>query len=131
MVEEEEEFFYDGIIPGEPKKEEEDFLDEYMLSTVSSIKEELIINFPQETSDFYIYTKYSQKDRILKIFVCLNRGSSINHREMNINFLMIVNEEFPNKPPLVFCSSDVNNNLYNLILILHKFSLRMRLIYMI
>lgn len=131
MVEEEEEFFYDGIIPGEPKKEEEDFLDEYMLSTVSSIKEELIINFPQETSDFYIYTKYSQKDRILKIFVCLNRGSSINHREMNINFLMTVNEEFPNKPPLVFCLSDVNNNLYNLILILHKFSLRMRLIYMI
>jgi hypothetical protein len=115
MVEEEEEFFYGGIIEGEQKKEEEDYLDEYMLSTVSSIKEELIINFPQETSDFYVYTKYSQKDRILKIFVSLNRASSINHREMNINFLMIVNEEFPNKPPLIFCLTDVNNIIYNLI----------------
>lgn len=116
MVEEEEEdFFYEGLIPGEPKKEEEDYLDEYMLSTVSSIKEELIINFPQETSDFYVHTKYSQKDRILKIFVSLNRGSTINHREMNINFLMIINEEFPNKPPLVFCLTDVNNSIFNLI----------------
>jgi hypothetical protein len=118
VEEEEEEFYYGGLIPGEPKKEEEeDYLDEYMLSTVSSIKEDLIINYPQETSDFYVHTKYSQIDRILKIFVCLNRASSINHREMNINFLMIVNEEFPNKPPLVFCLTDVNNSIYNLILI--------------
>lgn len=115
MVEEEEEFFYGGLIPGEPKKEEEDYLDEYMLSTVSSIKEELIINFPQETSDFYVYTKYSQKDKILKIFVSLRRDSSINHREMNINFLLIVNQEFPNKAPLVFCLTDVSNSIYNYI----------------
>jgi hypothetical protein len=112
MVEEEEEFYYGGLIPGEPRKEEEeDYLDEYMLSTVSSIKEELIINFPQETSDFYVYTKYSQKDRILKIFVSLNKDSKINSREMTINFLIIVNEGFPNKPPLVFCLTDVNHNI--------------------
>ena len=102
----EEEFYYGGLIPGKPK--DTDILKEYMLSTVSSIKEDLIMNFPQETSDFYVYTKYSEKDRILKIFVSLLKETKINYREMNINFLIILNEEYPNKPPMVFCLTDVN-----------------------
>ena len=102
----EEEFYLGGIIPG--KQKETDILKEYMLSTVSSIKEDLIMNFPQETSEFYVYTKYSEKDRILKIFVSLLKETKINYREMNINFLIILNEEFPNKPPMVFCFTDVN-----------------------
>lgn len=109
---EEEEFFYEGLMPGQPK--ETDYLKEFMLSMVSSIKEELIMAFPQETSDFYVYTKYSEKDRILKIFVSLLKNTQINYREMNINFLIIVNEEYPNKPPMVFCLTDVNNKIYNL-----------------
>ena len=112
---EKEEFYEGGLIPGEPKKEEkesEDHLDEYMLSTISLINEELIMKFPQEKSDFYVYTKYSKKDRILKIYVSLAKESKINSREMTINFLIIVNEEFPNKPPLVFCFTDVNHNIY-------------------
>ena len=109
---EEEEFFYVVFIPGQPK--ETDYLKEFMLSMVSSIKEELIMAFPQETSDFYVYTKYSEKDRILKIFVSLLKNTQINYREMNINFLIIVNEEYPNKPPMVFCLTDVNNKIYNL-----------------
>jgi len=114
---EKEEFYEGGLIPGEPKKEEkekEDYLDEYMLSTVSTIREELIMKFPQEKSDYYVYTKYSKKDRILQIYVSLPKESKINSRETTINFLIIVNEEFPNKPPLVFCFTDVNNNIYNL-----------------
>lgn len=102
----EQEFFLGGIIPATPK--DTDILKEYMLSTVSSIKEDLIMNFPQETSEFYVYTKYSEKERFLKIFVTLLKGSKINYREMNINFLITINEEFPNKPPMVFCLTDVH-----------------------
>ena len=107
---EEEDFFYEGLIPGQPK--ETDYLKEYMLSTVSSIKEDLIMTFPQEKSDFYVYTKYSEKERILKIFVSLLKNTQINYREININFLIIINEEYPSKPPMVFCLTDVNNKIY-------------------
>jgi len=41
-----------GIIEAEEK--DIDVLNEYMLSTISSIKEEILMNFPQETSDFYV-----------------------------------------------------------------------------
>lgn len=102
----EKQFFMEGLIPGEAK--ENDYMKEYMLSTVSSIKEDLIMNFPQETSDFYIQIKYSEKVRILKIFITLLKNTKINYREMNINFLVTINEEFPNKPPKVFCLTNVN-----------------------
>jgi hypothetical protein len=117
MIDDEEDFFYDGLIPGQPK--EDDYMKEYMLSTVSSIKEDIIMNFPQEESEFYVYTKYSEKDKTLKIFVCLLKETKINNREMNINFLIIINEEFPNKPPMVFCLTDVN--IY-IIYLFHIFS---------
>lgn len=103
----EEEFYSEGLIPGQPK--ETDYLKEYMLSTVSTIKEDLLLNFPQENSDFYVYTKYSEKVRILKIFVCLLKKTKINNREMNINFLITINEEYPKIAPMVFCLTDVNN----------------------
>ena len=98
----------EGLIPEESK--ETDYMQEYMLSTVSSIKEDLIMNFPQETSDFYVYTKFSAKDRILNIFVSLLKNTKINYREMSINFLVTINEEFPSKPPKVFCLTNVNYN---------------------
>ena len=102
---EEEEFYLGGLIPGQQK--ETDYLSEYMLSTVSSIKEDIIMNYPQETSNIYVYTKYSEKERILKIFVSLLKETKINYREMNINFMMVINEEYPSKPPMVFCLTDV------------------------
>ena len=94
-----------GIIEGEEK--DLDVLNEYMLSTVSSIKEELLMKYPQEISEFYIYNKYNEKERILKIFVTLLKETKINYREFNINFLLELNEEYPKKPPLVFCFTDV------------------------
>ena len=39
-----------GIIKGEEK--DQDLLNEYMLSTVSAIKEELLMKFPQEISEY-------------------------------------------------------------------------------
>ncbi len=94
-----------GIIEGEEK--DLDVLNEYMLSTVSSIKEELLMKYPQEISEFYVYNKYNEKERILKIFVSLLKETKINYREFNINFLLELNEEYPKKAPLVFCFTDV------------------------
>ena len=94
-----------GIIEGEEK--DLDVLNEYMLSTVSSIKEELLMKYPQEISEFYVYNKYNEKERILKIFVTLLKETKINYREFNINFLLELNEEYPKKAPLVFCFTDV------------------------
>ena len=100
-----EEEVYTGIIKGQEK--DQDILNEYMLSTISSIKEDLLIKYPQETSDFYVYNKYDEKTRIFEIFVTLLKETKINYRDFNINFLLIVTEEYPNKVPLVFCFTDV------------------------
>ena len=99
-----EEEIISGIIEGQEK--DTDVLSEYMLSTVSSIKEELLLKYPQETSEYYIYTRYNQKERILYIFITLLKNSKVNYRENNISFLMVITEEYPNKPPYVFCLSD-------------------------
>ena len=86
---------YTGIIKGQEK--DQDILNEYMLSTISSIQEEILLKYPQETSDFYVYNKYDEKTRILEIFVTLLKETKINYRDFNINFLLIVTEEYPNK----------------------------------
>lgn len=94
-----------GVNPGTEKETE--YLDEYMLSTILSIKEDFLMKFPPEISDFIINTKYNHKTRVLKIFVTLEKESKINPRENNITFNIIINEKFPEKPPMVFCISDV------------------------
>ena len=105
-----------GIIKG--KEKDQDILNEYMLSTISSIQEDLLMKFPQEISEFYVYNKYSEKERILKIFVTLLKETKINYREFNINFLITINEEFPTKAPLVFCFTDViKQSLYNIYIV--------------
>lgn len=104
---EKEMFFSEGLIPGQPK--EDDYMKEYMLSTVSSIKEDLIIKFPQETSEYYVYTKYLEKEKNLNIFVTLTRETKINYRKDNIDFLIIIDEQYPKKPPMVFCQTIVKN----------------------
>ena len=55
-----------GIIKGEEK--DQDLLNEYMLSTVSAIKEELLMKFPQEISEYYVYNKYNEKKKNFKYF---------------------------------------------------------------
>ena len=59
-----EEEIYSGIIKGEEK--DQDALNECMLILVSSIKEELLMKYPQEISDFYIYHKYDEKKKNFK-----------------------------------------------------------------
>ena len=104
---EEEEFFCSGIIPAKSKKIE--YLKECMLSIVEKIEEDLMDNFSDETNtDFYVYLKYSDKERILKVFATLNKLTKSNIHSKDIDFVIIVNEEFPKLPPHVYCLTSVN-----------------------
>ena len=76
--------YNEGIIPRQKKKNNS--IKKYILSLVSSIKKELNMNFPKETSEFYIYTKYYDNDKILKIFVSLLRQTKINNRKFCDNY---------------------------------------------
>ncbi len=105
-MEEEKEYNYINFNRESPK--EEDNLDQYS-SMISSIKKELTMEFPQETSDYFLFSKYSKKDRILNIFITLTKKTKINDRKNNIDFTIVINEEYPNKAPMVFCLSDVIN----------------------
>ena len=111
MDEEDEDIYYQqNMINNE--NQEEDLLNEYMLSTINSIKEEFLLKYPQETSNFYVYTKYNEKLHLFKIFATLLRNTPINNREMNINFLITLDKEYPATPPMVFCLTEVNLNFY-------------------
>ena len=110
-MEEEKEFNIKNLNKEKPKEEVN--LYQYMLSTVSFIKKELSIEFPQETSDYFVFSKYSKDNKILNIFVTLTKKTKINDRKNNIDFTIVINEEYPNKAPMVFCLSDVINQIYN------------------
>ena len=87
-----------GIIPGTA-----DFINEYMLSLTSSIKEDLRKHFSSDQKEYYIYTRFDHKKRIFKIFVRLNAKTTINKRPYFIYFLVTINEKFPEAPPVVNC----------------------------
>lgn len=111
MDEDDEDIYYsDNMINNE--NQEEELLNEYMLSTINSIKEEFLLKYPQETSNFYVYTKYNEKLHLFKIFITLLRNTPINKRDNSINFLITLDKEYPAKPPMVFCLTDVNQNFY-------------------
>ena len=106
-----EEYYYSEDIMDniDNQNQDTDLINEYMLSTITTIKEDFLMKYPQETSNFYVYTKYNEQIHLFKIFVTLLKETKINKREININFLIILDKEFPAKPPMVFCTTDVKN----------------------
>ena len=111
-MEKDGEFYYSEIIPA--KLVEIEYLNVFMLSIVEKIEKDLKDNFAGENNnDYYIYIKYNSKDRILKVFATLLKLSEKNPLSIDIDFVFIINEEFPKIPPLIYCLSLVNNHLYN------------------
>lgn len=51
--------------------------------------------------------KINDKKKKIKIFVTLENNSDTNNRNEDIDFLIEVNEGFPEEPPFVFCLSCV------------------------
>ena len=54
-----------------------------------------------------IYTKLYLKSTEFQIFYKLLPNTKLNKRECEIYFLIIVKENFPEKPPTLTCLSDV------------------------
>ena len=106
------------IIKGEiiGYKQDNDIISEYMSSMINSIKEgkkiifnfiEIITKFPEELKQYYIYTRFNKKKNELKIFIKLIPKSKVNPRENEIYFLITLNEEYPQKPPILQCLTNV------------------------
>ncbi len=100
-------------------KQDNDLISQYMLSLINSIKEgkklkkilfniiEIVIKFPEELKQYYIYTRFNEKVNEFKIFIKLLPKTKINPREYEIYFLITINKEYPQKPPILQCLSNV------------------------
>ena len=106
-------FYLSGEIQGiskEEKKKKEIINNNKMEYIVKNIKEEINLKFKDE-SDLYIYDRFTKKYNILKIFVILLNDTKFNKRNIDITYLIIVKEEYPICPPLVFCLTQFNKKL--------------------
>ena len=103
-------YFISGEIKGITKKEKENNNINKMLYITEKIKEEINSKFKNE-SYIHIYDRFSKKSNLLKIFVILLNNTKYNKRDMDITFLIIIKEEYPNLAPLVFCLTEFNKNL--------------------
>ena len=74
---------------------------------VNKIKEDIFSKFPSDDSGYYVYTRYNSKKKLFKVFATLTKDTPVNERAIDIDFLIVINEEFPIKPPMVYCISYV------------------------
>ena len=73
------------------------------------IREQIKNDFKND-KNIYIYDKILIKYNIIEIFVILLSNTPYNKRQIDITFLIIIKEDFPKSPPLVFCLTDFNKN---------------------
>ena len=103
-------FYLAGEIKGAKKEENNQVNKNKMSYIVQKIKEEINQNFSKEQK-IYVYNRFLKKDNILKIFAILLNNTKNNKRDIDITYLIIVNEDYPNTPPFIFCLTVFNNNL--------------------
>ena len=96
-----------GIIENKPKDTK--LLQEYMISTINSIKNE-INQITNKYKNIYIYYRYNSEKILFTIFVVIN-NNKIYYKNNEITYSIIVKEEYPQKPPDVFCLTDFYEKL--------------------
>lgn len=74
------------------------------------IRKEIQNDF-KNNKNIYIYDKLSKKYNIIEIFIILLSNSEYNKRDIDITFLLIIKEDYPESPPLVFCLTAFNKYL--------------------
>ena len=85
-----------------------DIIEDKLSSNLNLIKKELHYFISTSTRRGYKFNiKLNEKKKRIKIFITLIRNSDTNNRNEDIDFLIEVNEEYPQKPPIVFCLSCV------------------------
>ena len=97
-----------GIIQGKPKDSK--FIEEYMLSTINTIKSEIENKFSKYKKDLYIYYKYNSNKRIFNIFVVIFKKQFSSYKR-DITYLIAVGEEYPKIAPKVFCISKIHDKI--------------------
>ena len=105
---EKKDFFLSGEIYPVIKEEKKDKNKMEFIS--KKIKEEITSKF-QNDKNIYIYYRFSKKKVILKIFIILLSNSEYNKRDIDITYLIIIPEDYPNIAPFVFCLTGFNEKL--------------------
>ena len=98
------EYFLSGEIKG-IKKEKINI--NKMQYITKKIMEGITLKYKKDPN-IHIYDRYSKKYNILQIFVILFGNKKYNKRKIDISFLIIIKEEYPVSPPLVFCLTEFN-----------------------
>ena len=104
------EYFLSGEIKGmtkEQKNKKEKININKMQYIEKKLMEEINLKFKKD-SNLHIYDRYSKKYNILQIFITFFSNKKYNKRSTDITFLIIIKEEYPSLPPLVFCLSEFN-----------------------
>ena len=60
---------------------------------------------------FHFNLKLDEKNRKIRLFVTLLNDTDTNNKDSEIDFLILADDEYPEKPPMVFCLSSVKSNL--------------------
>jgi len=104
------EYFLSGEIKRmtkEQKNKKEKISINKMQYIEKKLMEEINLKFKKD-SNLHIYDRYSKKYNILQIFITFFSNKKYNKRSTDITFLIIIKEEYPSLPPLVFCLSEFN-----------------------
>lgn len=102
-------FYLSGLIQGKPKDTK--LVQQYMNKTVNKIKSEIEFKYSKDKESLYVYYKYDSKKRIFKIFVVIFFKYNYNYKTDDITYLITVGEDYPQKPPKVFCLTDFHEKI--------------------
>ena len=103
-------FYMTGEIKGITKEEKENENKAKFQYIIKNIKEEINLEF-KNNPYIHIYDKFYKKYNILKLFIILLKNTKYNKKDIDITFLIVVKEDYPNSPPLIYCLTELNQNL--------------------
>ena len=98
-----------GVIKGMQK--DLNLLQEYMQSTINTIKAQIKEDFPEKNKYLYIYYKYNAQKRIFNIFIIIFKNEYTIFARKDITYLITVGEEYPKSAPKVFCLTNLNEKI--------------------
>ena len=103
-------FYMTGEIKGITKEEKENENKAKFQYIIKNIKEEINLEF-KNNPYIHIYDKFYKKYNILKLFIILLKNTKYNKKNIDITFLIVVKEDYPNSPPMIYCLTELNQNL--------------------
>ena len=92
------------------KQKDPKLMQEYMLSVVNSINNE-ISKIKEKYNNIYIYYKYNSESLLLNIFIVIYKNKNEHYKNNEITYLITLEEDYPKKPPMVFCLTDFYEKL--------------------